>query len=158
MNVAIHVPEYDGYTTDTPVSTHRCVIKTMVISSTNLDKLGSLLSANILVTAWELMSKSLIVDWVLNVGDLLGALVNFANYEDRRTSYSIRIEKQHIRYTHKVSGASFVVVLNQYERDIIDPASHIGFTFQDDWLNQKRFADLLAFGLPSLKKMLRNVT
>lgn len=158
MNVSIHVPEYDGYTTDTPVSTHRCVIKTMVISSTNLDKLGSLLSANILVTAWELMSKSLIVDWVLNVGDLLGALVNFANYEDRRTSYSIRIENQHIRYTHKVSGASFVVVLNQYERDIIDPASHIGFTFQDDWLNQKRFADLLAFGLPSLKKMLRNVT
>lgn len=158
QNVSIYVPQFDGYTADTAVSTHRCVIKTMVIASNNLNKLGSLLSANILVTAWELLSKSLIVDWILNIGDLLGAMINTANYDDRKTSYSIRIEKQQIRYTHKVSGAAFIVIMDQYERDIIDPTSHIGISFQDDWFNQKRFADLAAFGLPALKKMLRNVT
>ena len=158
-NIKMVAPELAGFTLKSdPSSTHRCLIKTLIIAKSNLSKLNTLLGANILVTAWELMSKSLIVDWVLNVGDLLATFCLDGNWDDRKCSYSIRSTAQQFEYYHESSGASIVYVVDMYERDIIDPHSHTGLHFQEEWLNPKRMADLAAFALPALKRMLKNVT
>lgn len=158
-NIKMIAPGLSGFTLKSdPSSTHRCLIKTLIIAKSNLSKLNTLLGANILVTTWELMSKSLIVDWVLNVGDLLATFCLDGNWDDRKSSYSIRSTMQQFEYYYESNGASIVYVVDMYERDIIDPHSHTGLHFQEEWLNPKRMADLAAFALPALKRMLRNVT
>lgn len=122
----------------------RCVIKRQYDTSGLIGELGSkFISADPLVTAWELMSFSFIVDWVFDVGSFLSAINTFQPdyYKQQNACFSIKA-------TCNGSTSSEYLNYQVYTRYVFSPSSHITIPIQLD-IDLSKILDLAA-----LKKVL----
>lgn len=85
----------------------------------NDNKINSQLSASLTVTAWELIPLSFVIDWFINIGDVLAATWPTAHAE-QGTTYSWKSSFT-TQYKHEPSGALVTIQYNGYKRIVIDP-------------------------------------
>lgn len=105
------------------------------------------------VTAWELVPLSFVVDWFLNIGDLLASLSVPAAVAEQNASYSrqIRLENK-IVATHKEHGARITLTGGYYKAVPFDPLLRVGVVagFNMDW---RRWLDAFALSWKSIRKL-----
>lgn len=137
-------------------TTHRCMVKRKYVLDTVMPRqIGQVMSANLATTAWELISRSFVVDWVLNVGDLVTAcLPTDLDYLDQVSTYSFR-EKGSLEYTHRSTGGIVTYHFDLYKREVINPVDYLGLCFRPA-LNLFRSIDAAAMLWPTLRNQLRN--
>lgn len=129
----------------TITSTHRCLIKRSYSPEHIVDALLQVLKMNPVTTAWELVPLSFVVDWFLNIGDLLSALTGPNHeYVQSVASYSIKTEME-CTFTSPDTGATLSYKADRYTREVIDPSALIGLTAAVD-MNLFRTLDSLALG------------
>lgn len=107
-----------------------------------LSKLTAVASGNLLVTAWELVPLSFVVDWVFNVGDFISSLLPPPDQIDRGICISSRYSAN-VTYRDTSSGASVQIIRNSYNRDVM-PRSFNGSLLLNANLNWKRQLDSAA--------------
>lgn len=110
------------------------------------------LGFNPITTAWELVPLSFVVDWFLNVGDLLGALAPSASFDQSVHTESVRWKQElPILFKEQVLLTS----VDLYTRkQIHSPVGRIGLTV-DPFINMKRSLDSLALSWLGFKSFLR---
>lgn len=137
---AVNPPE--GWSVNTPdlEYTFRCFIKRQIVGQKH--DFWSLSSRNLLVTAWELVPASFIVDWFIQVGDFLASLVTPSYSFIEGATLSRRLD-QTIVFTHNASKAKVIVTLRGYYRFVINPTDYCRFVFDGD-LAGNRTLDTLA--------------
>lgn len=129
---------------------HHCVIKRLI--DPNL-RFSSLTSANFAKTLYELMPLSFVVDWFINIGDIITA-VSSPNYSLREGAvYGWKVSSN---FTMK-HEAGFVanIKMDILQRDVIDPSNHIGLSLNWD-LSLFRKLDALALIWNPIRKLLQN--
>lgn len=109
------------------------------------------LGLNPLTTAWELIPLSFVIDWALNIGDLLSALSPSVDFDERSFSYSVQC-KQTLMGKHPDIPIPVPFVVDLYQRHQINPLDHIGLNF-DLVLTFKRRLDALALSWFTFVKM-----
>lgn len=111
--------------------------------STGGAELKDLLGANLFVTAWELVPLSFVVDWFINIGDALGALISPTPKWNQGATFSWKISNTPLIFTHKPTGAQVVVNINYYDRAVINPSDYCRLVM-DVNVNWKRQLDAFA--------------
>lgn len=102
------------------------------------------MSANALVTAWELVPLSFVVDWVFNIGDYLSAMTGGATVPYvQACTQSVKFNET-ITFSHSESGARVVAHVTGYSRNVIDrPEKYCGILLSPH-ITQFRAFDALA--------------
>ena len=98
-------------------------------------------SANIAVTLHELIKKSWVVDWFINVGDFLSAFTIPTTYSQQGCSYAFKSNLS-INYTNS-AGSNVRIRGYVYKRLIINPFTYACLTLQWD-MNWMRYTDATA--------------
>lgn len=113
------------------------------------------LKMNPFATAWELTTLSFVVDWVLNVGDLLSSLVTPSSVIQTGCQYSRQIRQQSLTIKHEDSTLGHHILdIRYYKADPINPLAHIGLTI-DPSMTWKRWLDAIALTWGFTKGKLR---
>lgn len=132
--VNIELPTVSGWklSTGTVSAEVRCMIKRKFENKTKLSGLLRQYSANAFLTAWELIPLSFVIDWFVNIGNMLSSTLgnNQFDYVEAAT-ISLKVENASFGYTHE-SGASVSVQLQGYQRNVIDPRDYCRFEFAPD--------------------------
>lgn len=132
--------------------THRCVVRDLFDPSLlgRFDTSG--LKVNPYDTVWQLLPVSFIIDWVLNVGDVLTTLVSPDGLKDRKWMYSVRCNDTLVITSPRLPGGSVVVDINCYtaSTSVREP---IGLQFNPN-MNPKRWLDAMAIFWGGVKKPL----
>lgn len=149
--VPFDVPPFKGWTFEgTSEATLRCFIKRSYDPNDLIDALLSSLKINPFATAYELTPLSFVVDWFINIGEIITAFTGSAQFKQQAATFSSLVEING-RYLHADTGATVSVQCKHYNRTVINPSAHIGLSFNLD-LNWKRQLDAFALLLnPSLK-------
>lgn len=116
---------------------HKVMIKREVNSVTPI----GVLSANLLVTAWEMVPLSFVVDWFISVGDFLSGLAVSYGVAQEGSTYS-----KQARFESRIKNDSNQVIElhgQTYIRSVIKPESFTGIYF-DPFLNRERYLDSVA--------------
>ncbi len=108
-----------------------------------------------LVTAFELVKRSFVVDWFLTVGDFLRAIVFQPTYDQQASSYSQRTSG-FSSSIHKATKASVVINVDGYERKIINPCDYTGI-YIDIGYDIVRQLDSFAMLWPVLSKKIKSL-
>lgn len=118
-NIEIDPPSMPGWETTGKISGKlRCFDKRKF----NLDAMASKeYSWNVAVTLWELVPLSFVIDWFVNVGDVLSVLFGGTKEYLEASTISVKIENAPITYTHTSSGATVNVDFRGYSRKVINP-------------------------------------
>lgn len=140
--------------------TERCWIKRAYSPEDLVDQLLGVLKINIFSTAWELVTLSFVVDWFINIGDVITAFTGNKAYLDQAATTSRKAEGSSVYQSKEVPAAKVEINFNTYERKVIEPRDHIGLSLSFD-LSWKRQLDAIALALSpsinSLKRIKRNV-
>lgn len=140
----IELPKPDGYIGDSHVETIERVFLKNRIDVENLKKADALLARNGLVTIWELVPLSFVLDWAFNIGDLLSALFKPKGSIQEAATSSFHCVDQTIILTHPdYIGATLELNVGYYRANVINPADHIGLKAALD-MNLRRWADAAA--------------
>lgn len=119
-----------------------CTIRRSVDSSVGLFGGNSgMFSANIAVTLHELIKKSWVVDWFINIGDFLSAFTIPTTYSQQGCSYAFKSNIS-INYTNS-AGSNVRIRGYVYKRLIINPFTYACLTLQWD-MNRMRYTDATA--------------
>lgn len=133
-------------------STLRCFVKYgFKPSSTKLQKWTKTMSANLLVTAWELVPLSFVIDWFVNIGDALSTLSIPVDVESKVFQFSNKIELNHSGLS--ANGGEFRVSVSAYHRRSINPYEITCIT-SDVNLNAYRYMDAIALLWSPIRKAL----
>lgn len=118
---------------------YNCVIKRGIKSKF---RWSTVTKSNILTTAWELVPLSFVVDWFVNIGDLLTAISspNIAASEGATAGVKYQFEG-HVRNNDINQSCQYEI--NIYRRRVINPNNHIGLNLSFD-LSWTRKLDALA--------------
>lgn len=144
---------FKSVTSESWILTHKCLVKSRYAVNQNMtQRLLSHGSANFMQTLWELGTRTFVVDWFLNIGDFLIALLGVDNSEQRMTSYSHHID-QKLAFVHEETDARVYVSTNCYNRSIINPYDCITISVSNN-LNLFRMIDSVAMLWPSVKRLL----
>lgn len=136
-------------------ATLRCWIKRAYSPEDLVDQLLGVLKINFFSTAWELVTLSFVVDWFVNIGDVITAFTGNKCYIAQAATFSRKIEGSSTYASVTTPSVRVEVIPDFYERQIIEPRNHIGFQFEFD-LSWKRQLDAIALGLgPALKLLKR---
>lgn len=152
----IDVTQRSGWniTLEIPV-TFRCFIKRMYEKLNGYSRLLKEFSANIARTLWELVPLSFVVDWFINVGNLMSTLLGGTQHSGFQEAATISLKvNSTVNFTHIVSGASVAAEIKGYERRVINPSSYCGLFWSPD-LNPDREKDAAAL---SWQIFIRNFT
>ena len=136
---------------------NRCFIKSRYTPDSILADFRRLVNINIFTSAWELATRSFVVDWVLNVGDFISALTGSDGSVDSKCCYSTRDRRQ-VTISYAINGSKrpkTIVSFNCYSRTVINPADHIGLDLSWD-MNWKRYIDASAMSLDPILKLIRS--
>lgn len=108
------------------------MIKRKFENKTELSGLLRQYSANAFLTAWELIPLSFVIDWFVNIGNMLSSTLgnNQFDYVEAAT-ISLKVANANFGYTHE-SGASVSVEIKGYQRNVIDPRDYCRFEFAPD--------------------------
>lgn len=133
--------------------THRCVVRDLFDPALLGRYNTSGLKINFYDTAWQLLPASFIIDWVLNVGDVLTTLVSPDGLKDRKWMYSVRCNDTLVITSPRLPGGSVVVDIDCYtaSTSVREP---VGLQFNPN-MNPKRWLDALAIFWGGVKKPLR---
>lgn len=146
----------DGWVAATSLEwnvSHKCLVKSRYAVNQNLSsRILSHGSANLAKTIWELGNRTFVVDWFINAGDYLIALLGIDMSEERKTSYSWNLQ-QKLAFVHERTGAKVFVDIKNYERQIINPYDCISLTVGNN-LNLFRLIDSVAMLWPTVKRLL----
>lgn len=152
------VPNSNWNWVGTSTATTRIMIKFGYRSGdgSTLKNLQKVLSANVALTAWELVSRSFVADWFVTVGDFLSAGFGFSESKDvkRVSTLSYKIETVG-SFVEKNTGARVYVNYESYVRLIPDLGSYTGIYFRPN-LSLKRMIDSFCLLWPTLKRSLRD--
>lgn len=141
--------ELEGWTGSIDVDLrHTCVIKRLIDPNV---RLASLTQANVAVTAFELARKSFVLDWFINIGDLLSALTSPNLSLREGATYSWKTQGQHTLSNE--DGTSLIVDYQLFSRTVINPQSHIGVSLNST-LSLFRQLDALALAWDPIRKLL----
>lgn len=106
-------------------------------------------SANALVTAHELIKKSWVLDWFLNLGDFLAAFSVPTTYTQQQCSYAFKCNLN-VSYTNP-QGSRVEISGYTYDRQIINPFTHACLILQYD-MNWMRYTDATALMWQAIRK------
>lgn len=106
---------------------------------------------NPLTTAWELVPLSFIIDWALNIGDLLSAISPSIDFDEKSYSFSLQC-KQTLTGKHESIPIPIQFEVDLYQRHSINPLDHIGLNL-DLVMTFKRRLDALALSWFAFVKM-----
>lgn len=134
-------------------TTHRCVIKRAYAPEDLVDRLLDILKMNPLATAWELVTLSFVVDWFVNIGDVIDALTGYDSSVDSAACYSWRTEISG-SLIHEETKQEIQISCDSYLRNVIDPFSHVGLSLNFD-LTWKQKVDALALLWGPVSKSLK---
>lgn len=125
----------------------RVFLKHRYASDYTLHNLGF----NPLATAWELTPLSFVVDWLLNIGDLLSALNTPNNVIDMGCTYSRQI-KDTVEF--RTPEGRFELTVNYYKLTPYNPLDRVGLTM-DLSMTWKRWLDAIALSWMGTKSLLK---
>lgn len=109
------------------------------------------LSGNLLLTAWELLPLSFVVDWFIDVGNFLSSLNPTAEWDAQARSYSFKSDHT---LRHSLPNNSVLIVKTEiYKRDLIPDDALTGLTLGSG-LNLFRSFDALALLWSPIKALL----
>lgn len=97
-------------------------------------------SWNVAVTLWELYPLSFVVDWFINVGDVLSVLFGSTNEYIETSTVSVKIDNASVTYRHVQSGATVNVSFNGYSRKVINPLHYCALRW-DPFIDLQRQLD-----------------
>lgn len=99
-----------------------------------LAQLARVASGNLLVTAWELVKLSWVVDWIFNVGDYLASISPPINQVSRGVCVAERYTGL-ITYVSNTSGSRTTIVRNSYNRTVMEPSfnGELSLSVYLDW-------------------------
>lgn len=117
--------------------TGRCWVKTKVASSSSST---SVMSANLFTTGWELVSKSFVIDWFINVGDFITAYSG-GYFSDRKNLVMIKQDTKYDEVTE--DGSRLYVNINCYWREQHSNNQYSCLNFEPD-MNPMRYTDAIA--------------
>lgn len=144
----IQTPDLPGFTRDGAVE---CIGRVMIkrsFSQLNSDfkKVSKELSANFVVTLWELIPFSHIVDYSFNTGDYLASLTgnSFNNYLEAST-ISVAVKGSIVTYTGVSHKSSVRLEFKGYKRTVINPWSYCSLQLLPNF-TPMRVLDVLAHG------------
>lgn len=109
------------------------------------------LKLNLLSTAWELTPLSFVVDWVLNIGDLLSAMVLPSNVQKTAYQYSRQMRDTSITLNRPGSTQAITLQCRYYRANPISPIMHLGLDVNLS-MTWKRWIDALALTWFSTKR------
>lgn len=127
-----------GWTFNSPLSLRQRIWAKGRFAATTTNGLG----LNPVTTAWELVPLSFVIDWFLNIGDLLGALAPSVSFDEKVFTRSIKY-KNVLMGSHPEIPFPVAFEIDLYNREIINPLDHIGLNL-DPLLTTKRKLDALA--------------
>lgn len=115
-------------------------------------KLLKHLSGSLIVTAWELIPLSFVVDWFINIGDVLQSFFGsvLSDFQQAAT-ISLKIESGSCTYVHESTGCSVTVEVKGYMRNVINPSDYCRFFWEPD-VSGYRTYDAAALSWLFLKK------
>lgn len=119
---------------------HRVCIKRKFYP--NKDQFSHLVSANLFVTAWEIVPLSFVVDWFVNIGDTLSALLPPPHTYEEGATISWKISGN-VSFVHTPSNATVTATVAMYERIVINPSDYCRLNLNVD-LNTYRMYDAFA--------------
>lgn len=121
----------------------RCLIKRLFYPNSIGN--SAVLSANAFVTAWELVPLSFVVDWFINIGDLLSSVTTPQGWKQQGCSLSYLCEFNHtVDFTDDPNHSGVITIeIKAYDRLNINPLDYVGLVWQPD-LSPVRQLDALA--------------
>lgn len=122
--------------------TARCAIKNRYTGEGVVNSLLDLIKINPFSTAWELVPLSFVIDWFVNIGDVITSLTGIDYSIESKATYSFKVSGS-CYWQHPDSGATVTLTADAYERIVINPKTHVDFVFEPD-LNLVRKFDALA--------------
>lgn len=144
--------ELPGWKSFSMLERHSCVIKRRIDPDI---RFTSLTHANFVTTAWELIPLSFVVDWFINIGDVLTSTLSPNLALNEGATYSVRysIEQNVV----SVSGLTNCrIELDIARRRVIQPTQEYGIGFNID-LSFFRKLDALALLWRPIKTLLNNL-
>ena len=113
------------------------------------------LSANPFLTAWELIPLSFVIDWVINIGNLLSTLVNpsEASMLQEGATYSWKLTGAIVKNFD--DGSSVTCEIRGYKRNVINPGDLCGLTIKPDFTLVRQLDALALSWNLALKKLYR---
>lgn len=129
-----------------------CVIKRRIDPDI---RFTSLTHANLVTTAWELVPLSFVVDWFINIGDVLTSTLSPNLALNEGATYTVKYSVQQSVVSQ--SGLTNCRIdLNITRRRVIQPTQEYGLSFNAD-LSFYRKLDALALLWRPIKTMLNNL-
>lgn len=145
----------DGWLSEFNISYDvRCWIKRSYSLGMNFtEQVYKHMGTSALVTAFELVKRSFVLDWFLTIGDFLRAIVfDYSIVDQQAASYSQKCDSV-IDHFHEASKASVKIYVDGYERKIINPCDFTGI-YVDIGYDLIRQLDTFAMLWPAIKKQL----
>lgn len=145
--------EDDTVTVNVGSSTHTVAIQDRCWGKMSIDLTKESwtngLSANPITTAWELTPLSFVVDWAINVGDLLAALVPPSEAKEIKYQYSRKVD-QELVFWHS-SGVPLKGSYRFYQARQVDPLTYARLQLKPN-MTLKRSLDALALSWMGARK------
>lgn len=132
--VEVQAPDIPGFVKSGSVSLEmRAFLKRHFTQVNGINSALRHFSANVFLTAYELIPLSFVLDWVVPIGNLLSASLgsNHADYKQAST-FSYKISDSRVIYQHEASGAAVEVIFKGYKREVINPSDYCQLLFVPD--------------------------
>lgn len=143
----------NGFTGESDINvTNRCFIKRLLDVSGSLPEITNLMTANIVITGWELTPLSFVADWFINIGDLLATYTINPRIAHEGSTISWRFTGSE-KFTHNVTKATVTSEVTGYIRRLTSQSDAFCISFNSD-LSWKQQLDSLALGWGALKRTL----
>lgn len=149
--VDIVPPAFPGFTFDgVAQATHRYVCLRHYFLTEYFARLKRSLSVDEVVTLWELLWGSFMVDWVLNVGDVLAAMPDHLDDKAYNQGFQVSV-KTEIKGLYRLDAnpdVSVAVNLESYSSTPINPDKYLRLYYRNNLDSMKILdAAAIAFGL-----------
>lgn len=117
----VELPEIPNWATSSTGLNYtiRCMIKNQYTAEGLVDSLLDVIKLNPFSTAWELVPLSFVIDWFVNIGQLITVWSSPDYSIQSKATYSVKIEGT-VVFTHTQSNARVNCTVNVYDRIVIN--------------------------------------